>query len=48
MRDISHPDREAQKLHVLKTLTELDVSTKLMSSIVEVCNKVDLVNNLSE
>ncbi|KFM59909.1 putative GTP-binding protein 6, partial [Stegodyphus mimosarum] len=43
VRDISHPDAEAQKETVLKTLTELDLPSKLLDSVVEVQNKVDLV-----
>ncbi|XP_035216635.1 putative GTP-binding protein 6 isoform X2 [Stegodyphus dumicola] len=43
VRDISHPDTEAQKETVLKTLAELDLPSKLLDSVIEVQNKVDLI-----
>ncbi|GFT91808.1 putative GTP-binding protein 6 [Nephila pilipes] len=45
VRDISHPDTEAQKETVLKTLQELNLPTKLLESIVEVRNKIDLLKD---
>ncbi|XP_015918190.1 putative GTP-binding protein 6 isoform X2 [Parasteatoda tepidariorum] len=45
VRDISHPDTEAQKETVLKTLEELNLPEKLMNSIIEVRNKIDLIDD---
>lgn len=45
VRDISHPDAENQKDTVLKTLEELDLPDKLLNSILEVRNKVDLLDS---
>ncbi|KAF8778375.1 putative GTP-binding protein 6 like protein [Argiope bruennichi] len=45
IRDISHPDTEAQKETVLKTLQELNLPKKLLESIVEVRNKIDLLQD---
>ncbi|XP_054718903.1 putative GTP-binding protein 6 [Uloborus diversus] len=44
IRDISHPNTEIQKKTVLKTLEELDLPEKLLNSVVEVGNKVDLLD----
>ena len=44
IRDISHPDAVAQKLNVLQTLQHQNVDTKLLDNMIEVCNKVDKVN----
>jgi len=41
VRDISHPDAEAQKANVLQTLQQQNVEPKLVDSMIEVCNKVD-------
>ncbi|GBN80149.1 Putative GTP-binding protein 6, partial [Araneus ventricosus] len=45
IRDISHPDTEAQKETVLRTLQELNLPIKLLESIVEVRNKIDLLQD---
>ncbi|GFQ77024.1 putative GTP-binding protein 6 [Trichonephila clavata] len=45
VRDISHPDTEAQKETVLKTLQELNLPPKLLESILEVRNKIDLLKD---
>ncbi|XP_055946338.1 putative GTP-binding protein 6 [Argiope bruennichi] len=45
IRDISHPDTEDQKETVLKTLQELNLPKKLLESIVEVRNKIDLLQD---
>jgi len=44
IRDISHPDATAQKENVLETLRQQKVDTKLLGNMIEVCNKVDKVN----
>lgn len=44
VRDISHPESAYQKDNVLKVLQNLQIPDRLMTSIVEVHNKVDLVN----
>ncbi|XP_063057608.1 putative GTP-binding protein 6 [Engraulis encrasicolus] len=44
VRDISHPETAYQKANVLNVLQNLQIPDKLMSSIVEVHNKVDLVS----
>ncbi|CAL1283514.1 unnamed protein product [Larinioides sclopetarius] len=43
IRDISHPNTTVQKETVLKTLQELNLPKKLLESIVEVRNKIDLL-----
>ena len=43
VRDISHPETVNQKANVLNVLKNLQVPDKLMNSMVEVHNKVDLV-----
>ena len=43
VRDISHPDTEAQKANVIATLTDLQLPDTLRSAVIEVCNKVDLL-----
>lgn len=43
VRDISHPDTEAQKQDVLKVLDELDVLDEDGPVLVEILNKVDLL-----
>ena len=40
VRDISHPNTVAQKVNVLQTLSRM-LSQQQMSSMIEVCNKVD-------
>ena len=45
MRDISHPETEAQANDVNDILEELDVSDNTKSSILEVWNKTDLLSN---
>ncbi|GFW24258.1 putative GTP-binding protein 6 [Trichonephila clavipes] len=45
VRDISHPDTEDQKDTVLKTLQELNLPPKLLESILEVRNKIDLLKD---
>ncbi|KAI4891992.1 hypothetical protein NFI96_034201 [Prochilodus magdalenae] len=43
VRDISHPETVNQKVNVLNILKNLQIPEKLMNSIVEVHNKIDLV-----
>lgn len=43
VRDISHPDTEHQKRIVEQTLRELDLPEKLFNSVLEVRNKIDLL-----
>lgn len=43
VRDMSHPEAELQKACVLSTLRGLQLPAPLLTSIVEVHNKVDLV-----
>lgn len=45
VRDISHPDTSAQKVNVLHTLQELELPKHLLASIIEVCNKADLLSS---
>ena len=45
VRDISHPETEAQANDVNDILEELDVSDNTKSSILEVWNKTDLLSN---
>ncbi|XP_060934560.1 putative GTP-binding protein 6 isoform X2 [Limanda limanda] len=45
VRDISHPEAVNQKVNVLNVLKNLKVPDRLMSSMIEVHNKTDLVNN---
>jgi len=44
VRDISHPETVMQKVNVLKVLQSLQIPERLLSSMVEVHNKVDLVH----
>jgi GTPase len=44
VRDISHPDTEAQKKDVNAVLTELGVALEAQESMIEVWNKVDLLS----
>ncbi|MCI4375029.1 hypothetical protein PGIGA_G00104340 [Pangasianodon gigas] len=43
VRDISHPETVNQKVNVLNVLKNLQIPERLMNSIVEVHNKIDLV-----
>jgi GTP-binding protein HflX len=43
VRDISHPDTEAQKKDVNAVLTELGVALEAQENMIEVWNKVDLL-----
>lgn len=45
VRDISHPETVNQKANVLNVLKNLQIPDRLMSSMVEVHNKIDLVDN---
>jgi len=47
IRDISHPDSRLQKFDVLKTLQKLKLSERLTSNMIEVCNKIDRVEDVS-
>ncbi|XP_007249149.3 putative GTP-binding protein 6 [Astyanax mexicanus] len=42
VRDISHPETVNQKVNVLNVLKNLQIPEKLMNSIIEVHNKIDL------
>ena len=43
VRDISHPETVNQKVNVLNVLKSLQIPDRLMSSMIEVHNKIDLV-----
>lgn len=43
MRDITHPETVLQKATVLSVLKNLNLPTHLLDSMVEVHNKVDLI-----
>lgn len=45
VRDISHPETLNQKVNVLNVLKSLQIPERLLSSMVEVHNKVDLVHD---
>ncbi|XP_029906201.1 putative GTP-binding protein 6 [Myripristis murdjan] len=45
VRDISHPETVNQKVNVLNVLKNLQIPDRLMSSMIEVHNKVDLIDN---
>ncbi|XP_068599838.1 putative GTP-binding protein 6 [Brachionichthys hirsutus] len=45
VRDISHPESVNQKVNVLNVLTKLQIPDRLMSSMIEVHNKIDLIDN---
>lgn len=45
VRDASHPDTEAQRSDVLDVLQTLGVEEKLETSLIEVCNKADLMDH---
>lgn len=44
MRDISHPETVNQKVNVLKVLKNLQIPDRLISSMIEVHNKIDLID----
>uniref|UniRef100_UPI00398F29AD putative GTP-binding protein 6 isoform X2 n=1 Tax=Pristiophorus japonicus TaxID=55135 RepID=UPI00398F29AD len=44
VRDISHPETTNQKVNVLNVLRNLQLSNQLLDSIIEVHNKIDLVD----
>uniref|UniRef100_A0AAY4EG89 Putative GTP-binding protein 6 n=1 Tax=Denticeps clupeoides TaxID=299321 RepID=A0AAY4EG89_9TELE len=44
VRDVSHPETVNQKANVLKVLKNLQIPEKLLQSIVEVHNKIDLID----
>ncbi|CAN7990467.1 unnamed protein product [Ixodes hexagonus] len=48
VRDLSHPDAEAQRQNVMETLARINVPTSLLESIIEVGNKIDLLPCLPE
>ena len=43
VRDISHPDTEAQKADVMAVLADLDIDTGEQGNLIEVSNKMDLM-----
>ncbi|XP_049910220.1 putative GTP-binding protein 6 isoform X1 [Epinephelus moara] len=45
VRDISHPETVNQKVNVLNVLKNLQIPDRLMNSMIEVHNKIDLVDN---
>ncbi|XP_008279530.1 putative GTP-binding protein 6 [Stegastes partitus] len=45
VRDISHPETVNQKVNVLNVLKNLQIPERLMSSMIEVHNKTDLIDN---
>ncbi|KAM9849317.1 putative GTP-binding protein 6 [Aulostomus maculatus] len=45
VRDISHPETVNQKVNVLNILKNLQTPERLMSSMIEVHNKIDLIDN---
>lgn len=45
VRDISHPETVNQKVNVLNVLKNLQIPEKLLSSMIEVHNKIDLMDN---
>ncbi|XP_072246155.1 putative GTP-binding protein 6 isoform X1 [Leuresthes tenuis] len=45
VRDISHPETVNQKVNVLNVLKNLQIPDRLMSSMIEVHNKTDLIEN---
>uniref|UniRef100_A0A8C9YX46 Putative GTP-binding protein 6 n=1 Tax=Sander lucioperca TaxID=283035 RepID=A0A8C9YX46_SANLU len=45
VRDISHPETVNQKVNVLSVLKNMQISDRLMSSMIEVHNKIDLIDN---
>uniref|UniRef100_A0A4W3JAX2 Putative GTP-binding protein 6 n=1 Tax=Callorhinchus milii TaxID=7868 RepID=A0A4W3JAX2_CALMI len=47
VRDISHPETTNQKLNVLNVLRNLQLPNQLLDSVIEVHNKIDLVDGFS-
>ncbi|XP_062280040.1 putative GTP-binding protein 6 isoform X1 [Scomber scombrus] len=45
VRDISHPETVNQKVNVLNVLKNLQIPDRLMNSMIEVHNKIDLVDD---
>ncbi|KAK2835924.1 hypothetical protein Q5P01_016408 [Channa striata] len=45
VRDISHPETVNQKVNVLNVLKNLQIPDRLMNSMIEIHNKIDLVDN---
>lgn len=45
VRDISHPETVNQKVNVINVLKNLQIPDRLMSSMIEVHNKTDLIDN---
>ncbi|TWW57520.1 putative GTP-binding protein 6 [Takifugu flavidus] len=45
VRDISHPETVNQKVNVLNVLKNLQIPERLMGSMIEVHNKIDLIDN---
>ncbi|XP_074524967.1 putative GTP-binding protein 6 [Halichoeres trimaculatus] len=45
VRDISHPETVNQKVNVLQVLRNLQIPDRLISSMIEVHNKTDLIDN---
>nr|XP_021332866.1 putative GTP-binding protein 6 isoform X2 [Danio rerio] len=43
VRDISHPETVSQKVNVLNVLNNLQIPERLLTSIIEVHNKIDLI-----
>uniref|UniRef100_A0A8D0AEM5 GTP binding protein 6 (putative) n=1 Tax=Sander lucioperca TaxID=283035 RepID=A0A8D0AEM5_SANLU len=46
VRDISHPETVNQKVNVLSVLKNMQIPDRLMSSMIEVHNKIDLIDNI--
>lgn len=44
VRDISHPETVNQKVNVLNVLKNLQIPERLMGSMIEVHNKIDLID----
>ncbi len=44
VRDISHPDSEAQKADVAAVLSELEIDSERQNNLIEVHNKIDLLS----
>lgn len=45
VRDVSHPDQILQNETVNKTLNDINVPERLTKTLIEVCNKIDLVKD---
>uniref|UniRef100_A0A8D0AIC8 GTP binding protein 6 (putative) n=1 Tax=Sander lucioperca TaxID=283035 RepID=A0A8D0AIC8_SANLU len=46
VRDISHPETVNQKVNVLSVLKNMQIPDRLMSSMIEVHNKIDLIDKV--